>query len=158
VQTEQVRLYFIASGQLTYVTAQLPSPVALPQIVAALQSGPPEGELGTGLRSAVPEEPVVITVTTDGSGVARVDLPADFFQTIPLGDQRLVTGQIVLTLTDTRGIGQVVFNLAVPKPNGEMIPAGQPLSARDFQELLNSSSVTAFTTPATTSPTTVPTP
>lgn len=149
VQSEQVRLYFIASGQLTYVTAQLPSPVALAQIVSALQNGPPEGELGTGLRSAVPGEPTVITVTTDGTGIARVDLPPDFFQGIPLGDQRLVTAQLVLTLTDSRGIGQVVFNQAVPKPSGEVIPAGQPLSFRDFQELL-SSSVSGFSADTTT--------
>lgn len=144
VQSEQVRLYFVTSRQLTSVTAQLPSPVTLPQIVAALQAGPPEGELGTGLRSTVP--PLAeIDIIEDRSGVAQVELPEGFFDTISPGDQRLVIAQLVLTLTDSRGIGQVVFNQAVPKPSGEIIPAGQPLAYRDYLSLLSST-----TTPTTT--------
>lgn len=147
VQSEQVRLYFVASRQLTSVTAQLPSPVTLPQIVAALQEGPPKGELGTGLRSTVP--PLAeIDIIEDRSGVAQVELPEEFFDTISPGDQRLVIAQLVLTLTDSRGIGQVVFNQAVPKPSGEIIPAGQPLAYRDYLSLLSST-----TTPTTTSST-----
>ena len=147
VQSEQVRLYFVASRQLTSVTAQLPSPVTLPQIVAALQAGPPEGELGTGLRSTVP--PLAeIDIIEDRSGVAQVELPEGFFDTISPGDQRLVIAQLVLTLTDSRGIGQVVFNQAVPKPSGEIIAAGQPLAYRDYLSLLSST-----TTPTTTSST-----
>ena len=150
VQSEQVRLYFVASRQLTSVTAQLPSPVTLPQIVAALQAGPPEGELGTGLRSTVP--PLAkIDIIEDRSGVAQVELPEGFFDTISPGDQRLVIAQLVLTLTDSRGIGQVVFNQAVPKPSGEIIPAGQPLAYRDYLSLLSST-----TTPTTTSMVTIP--
>ena len=150
VQSEQVRLYFVASRQLTSVTAQLPSPVTLPQIVAALQAGPPEGELGTGLRSTVP--PLAeIDIIEDRSGVAQVELPEGFFATISPGDQRLVIAQLVLTLTDSRGIGQVVFNQAVPKPSGEIIPAGQPLAYRDYLSLLSST-----TTPTTTSMVTIP--
>lgn len=135
VQTEQVRLYFIASGRLTYVAAALPSPVVLAQLVAALQAGPPAGELGTGLRSAVPAL-LEIDVTTDGSGIAEVKLPDGFFDALTVGDQRLVVAQLVLTLTDSRGIGQVTFDEAVPKPSGELTPAGQPLAYRDFESLL----------------------
>ncbi len=149
VQSEQVRLYFVTSRQLTSVTAQLPSPVTLPQIFAALQAGPPEGELGTGLRSTVP--PLAkIDIVEDRSGVAQVELPEGFFDTISPGDQRLVIAQLVLTLTDSRGIGQVVFNQAVTKPSGEIIPAGQPLAYRDYLSLLSST-----TTPTTTTTTMV---
>ncbi|MFM7251928.1 MAG: GerMN domain-containing protein [Ilumatobacteraceae bacterium] len=135
VQTEQVRLYFIASGRLTYVAAPLPSPVVLAQLVAALQAGPPAGDLGTGLRSAIPAL-LEINVTTDGSGIAEVQLPDGFFDAMTVGDQRLVVAQLVLTLTDSRGIGQVTFDEAVPKPSGELTPAGQPLAFRDFESLL----------------------
>lgn len=140
VQSEQVRLYFIASGELTYVVSQLPTPVTLAQLVAALQAGPPTGDLGTGLRSAVPSL-LEIRVTTDGTGVAEVVLPDAFFDAMTVADQRLVVGQLVLTLTDSRGIGQVTFDREVPKPNGEFTPAGDPLSYRDFQSLLASANV-----------------
>ena len=162
VQTEQVRLYFIASGQLTYVVTPLPAPVALNQVIAALQMGPPRGELGTGLRSAVPPLPAEIRVTSDGSGVLTVTLPPGFFDTVAVGsDQRLVIGQLVLTLTDTRGIGQVVFNQAVPLPSGEVISAGQPLAYRDYQSLAGSNpsgtESVGGTPSATTSSTTIST-
>lgn len=139
VQTEQVRLYFVSGGQLVYVATPLASPVALPQIMAALQAGPPAGDLGVGLRSALPsEEDGQIVVTSNGAGVAIVQLPAKFFDNIAVNDQRLATAQIVLTLTDSRGIGQVQFNQQVPKPSGELTPAGQLLAKRDFQALLDS--------------------
>jgi hypothetical protein len=144
VQTEPVRLYFIASGQLTYVATPLPAPAALGQIVAALQDGPPPGDLGRGLRSAVPAANVAeIKVTSNNSGVALVELPTTFFDNISLSDQRLVTAQLVLTLTDSRGIGQVQFNIAVPKPNSEVAPSGQLLARADFLSLLESSSTPA---------------
>jgi hypothetical protein len=135
VQTEPVRLYFIASGQLVYVTTPVTSPVVLPVIIFALQEGPPAETFG--LRSAVPRD-MAIGVTTDGSGVANVDLPDDFFDVVSRTDQRLVIGQIVLTLTDSRGIGQVVFDQPVTKPLGEIVAAGQPLSYRDYEALAGS--------------------
>jgi spore germination protein GerM len=155
VQTEPVRLYFIASGQLTYVATPLPAPAALGQIVAALQDGPPAGDLGRGLRSAVPPARVAeIKVTSNNSGVALVELPPGFFDTISLSDQRLVTAQLVLTLTDSRGIGQVQFNIAVPKPNGEVAPPGQLLARADFLSLLESSSTPTTSTLTSTTTTT----
>ncbi|MFZ9628693.1 MAG: GerMN domain-containing protein [Ilumatobacteraceae bacterium] len=141
VQTEQVRLYFIASGRLTYVAVQLPTPVVPAQLVAALQAGPPAGDLGTGLRSALPGL-LEINVSTDGSGIAEVTLPDGFFDALTVGDQRLVVAQLVLTLADSRGIGQVTFDEAVPMPSGELTRAGEPLAYRDFESLLVSASGT----------------
>ena len=136
VQTEPVRLYFIASGQLSYVTVPIATPVVPSVIVTALQIGPPAEAFG--LRTALPPE-TAIRVDTDGTGVARVDLPDDFFDQVSITDQRLVIGQIVLTLTDSRGIGQVVFDQPVPKPLGEVVLAGQPLTRLDYEALLGSS-------------------
>jgi hypothetical protein len=134
VQTEAVRLYFITGSQLLYVERALATPAALPQIVAALQEGPPPGDLGAGLRSALPV--ATITVNDTNAGIATVELPETFFDGIPALDQRLVVGQLVLTLTDSRGIGQVQFNLAVPKASGEVVRAGEPLARVDFTPLL----------------------
>ena len=94
------------------------------------------------------------------AGVAVVDLPRRFFDTIAVNDQRLVIAQIVLTLTDSRGIGQVTFNQVVTRPNGESVPSGSPLSKADFVALLDSStgangqSSVASTTVANTTPST----
>lgn len=136
VQTDEVLLYFIASGQLTPFPQNLPAPVATPQLIAALLEGPPEGELGTGLRSALPQG-VFIRVVPDSTGIAQVQLPIGFFETIPVGDQRLVVGQLVVTLlSNLRGVGQVTFNQSVTKPTGELVPPGQPLTYGDYDELL----------------------
>ena len=140
VQTEQVRLYFISSGQLSYVVTALSSPPTLAQIVAALQQGPPEGDAGRGLRSAIPADAMIVVNFTN-TGIAEVQLPAGFFSLITGPDQRFATAQLVLTLTDSRGVGQVVFDIAVPKPSGELAPAGQPLSRADFADLLEAGSV-----------------
>ena len=132
---------------VTTVIGSLPSEYALSQLIALLQKGPPEGEVGVGLRSAIPST-VEITALPDGTGVAQVLLPEGFFDTIPAGDQRLAVAQIVMTLLDnTPGVGQVAFNLQVSGPAGEFIPAGQLLTRADYQTLLAST-----VTPATTSP------
>jgi hypothetical protein len=148
VPTETVRLYFITSGQLNFVPTPLPAGPSLGQIMAALQAGPPNNELGVGLRNAVPDD-VEIGVTDNNAGVAIVVLPEGFFDGMVVADQRLATAQIVLTLTDSRGIGQVQFNQAVQKPSGALTPAGQSLSRNDFIAL-----VEGATPPSTSSSTT----
>jgi hypothetical protein len=155
VQTEPVKLYYIVSGLLNSVPNQLPSQFALTQLVALLQHGPPEGDLGRGLRNALPDaETAEITVTADGAGVAQVVLPDGFFDSIVVGDQRLAVGQVVMTLLDSRGIGQVVFNQQVSGPAGEVIPAGQLITRLDYQSLL-ASATTTLTTVASASTSTV---
>ncbi|HAP78464.1 MAG TPA: hypothetical protein DCR14_20570 [Acidimicrobiaceae bacterium] len=142
VQTEEVLLYFIASGQLTPFPQNLPAPVATPQLLAALLEGPPAGELGTGLRTALPAG-AIIRVVPDSSGIAQVQLPPDFFEAVPVGDQRLVIGQLVVTLlSNLRGVGQVAFNQSVTKPTGELVPPGQPLTYGDYDELLGTRTIT----------------
>ncbi len=133
VQTEPVQLFFVASGQLTYVLQALASPVTLPQMIAALQS-PPEGDLGAGLSTLVPKHAEILVSTANG--IAYVTLPLDFFELVPVPiDQRYVIAQLVLTLTSSRGIGQVVFNLRVPLPLGQERPAGQQLTFSDYASL-----------------------
>lgn len=152
VPTEAVRLYFITGQQLNFVPTPLPADPSLPQIMAALLAGPPKNELGVGLRTGLPED-ALIDASSNNAGVAIVELPEGFFDDIPEGDQRLATAQIVLTLTDSRGIGQVQFNQQVPKPSGALTPAGQPLSRNDFASLLEGATPPTSTTAAPTSTT-----
>lgn len=142
VQTEQVRLYFVASGQLTYVLQPLASPVTFQQIIAALQIGPPTGDVGIGLRTIVPSD-ADIRVDTDGTGVAFVTLPENFFEGLLPSDQRLVIAQLVLTITRTSGIGQVVFNVDVPLTTGQVFPAGQRLTFSDYESYTDPNSPVA---------------
>lgn len=130
VATEPVQLYFIASGQLVPVTVTITAPVLPQVIIDLLQNGPPVE--GFGQRTALPRDALIV-VKTDDTGIARVDLPDDFFELVSVPDQRLVIGQIVLTLTASRGIGQVTFDQDVRKPLSEVVPAGQPLTRRDFE-------------------------
>lgn len=146
---EAVRLYFITGGQLTYVLVPVPSPVALPQVMAKLQEGPPQGDIGTGLRTALPGSDVQIPVSDDGSGIASVDLPAGFFDTIPQTDQRFAIAQLVLTLR-LAGIGQVRFTqlgepVRVPRGTGELAEPGQPLALQDYEVLLKATPPTTST-------------
>lgn len=138
VAAEPVRLYFVANGQLTYVQKSLASPVSFPQIIAALQQDP-AGDVGIGLRTLLPSV-ADIRVDTDGTGVAHVTLPENFFALVPIPNQRLVIAQLVLTLTKTSGIGQVEFNLAVPSDTGQVRPAGQLLTFSDYESMTDSDS------------------
>ncbi len=150
--TELVRVYFVTSGQLNYLSQPLPTPVALPQIISALQVGPPAD---VGFRTIVPSDTDVIRVTSDGTGVATVTLRADFFDLVDVADQRLVIAQLVLTLTKSSGIGQVVFNLAVPLPSGTVRPAGQKLTFADYESMLTDSPISPDPAPPATTSTTL---
>jgi hypothetical protein len=122
------------------------------------------GKLGFELRIAAPRKyqpsPDLIKraggkiiVTDNRAGIALVTLPANFFDKVPVTDQRLATAQIVLTLTDSRGIGQVQFDQAVPKPSGALAPAGKPLTHADYASMLNApSSSTSTSSTSSTGP------
>jgi hypothetical protein len=154
IASDDVTLYFISGGQLKGYPRTLAKPVTTNQVLSALQEGPPPGDLGVGIRSAVPtKESGVIKSTEDDSGVATIELPAGFFEQIPPEDQLLAIGQIVLTvLNEVGGIGQVLFTqggsaLPVPRgPGGGLSDGTEPLSRRDYRELLNAPAPTTTTT------------
>ncbi len=164
IASEDVTLYFISGSQLKGYPRTLAKPVSTNQVLRALQEGPPSGDLGVGIRSAVPtKEKALITSTEDDSGVATIELPPGFFEQIPQEDQLLAIGQIVLTvLDDVGGIGQVLFArngspLQVPRgPSGGLTDGTEPLARRDYKDLLNPPVPTTTTTITTTTvPTTV---
>jgi spore germination protein GerM len=156
IAMEDVTLYFINGGQLKGYPRALAKPPTTNSVLAALQEGPPAGDPGVGIRSAVPtKEKALITATEDNSGVATIDLPPGFFEQTPPEDQLLAIGQLVLTVTEVGGIGQVLFvqsglPLQVPRgPGGGLSNGTDPLARRDYQDLLNSP---ATTTTSTTTP------
>jgi hypothetical protein len=141
IASEPVRLYFITGRQLTSVVQALPAEPALGQVMAALLDGPPSGGLGTGLRTTLPV----------GADIATVDLPEGIFDSLEPSDQRLVFGQIVLTLTDRPGVGPVVFTLdgqkmRVFRGDASLTEQGESVSRDDYLGLLSTAP-----TPTTTS-------
>jgi len=153
IATEEVTLYFIAGSQLKGYPRLLAKPAATNQVLTALQEGPPSGDLGSGIRSAIPSRATTSLDVSpdDGSGVATIDLPSSFFTQVPPEDQLLAIGQIVLTVTEVGGIGQVLFTQAgqpigVPRRGGGFSEPNEPLARRDYEELLNTTVTTTTTT------------
>ncbi len=160
VPTEDVRLYFISGEQLSSTGIPLTRDPTLDQVMVALQQGPSVlGPAASGLRTAVPSTPALV-VRDNGNGTATVDLPADFFTTIPNVDQVRAIGQIVLTLTGQRGIGGVKFTSggepkAVILGNGEQSQRDSVVTRADYRALTGAEPQTTTTstiTPATTAP------
>jgi spore germination protein GerM len=101
----------------------------------------------------------LLGVTDDASGVATIHLPQGFFEQIAPEDQLLAIGQLVLTITEVRGIGQVLFVqdgqlIGVPRRSGGVTDGTEPLARRDYQDLLNPAPIP--TTSTTTIPPVVP--
>jgi spore germination protein GerM len=154
IATETVLLFFVAGTQLVPVTQLLPSPASLAQTMSVLETGPPR-EFGVGLRTAIPEGSQ--SLVNVAGGVVTVDLPTTFFNAMAPQDQRLAIAQIVVTLTNQRGVGQVRFTqndapISVLRGGGDLTQPGQLLVSSDYDQLLSGS-------PATnTLPTVPPTP
>ena len=154
IATEDVHLYFISAGQLISVDVPLVRGPSAGQVIAALLNGPPAGDTGLGLRSAL-SPAAIIRVGDDSTGVATVDLPIGFFDAIPTTDQRFAIGQIVLTVLDRPGFGQVTFSqqgqpVSVPLGSNEPAPPGRNLTRLDYATLLQSASPRPSTTTGTT--------
>jgi spore germination protein GerM len=156
IATEDVTLYFISGGQLKGYPRSLVRPATTNAVLSALQEGKPPGDAGVGIRSAVPtKDQALLGVIDDGSGVATIHLPQGFFEQIPPEDQLLAIGQLVLTITEVRGIGQVLFvqdgaPKGVPRRSGGITDGTEPVARRDYQDLLNPGSTTTTSTPTTT--------
>ena len=125
-------------------------------------SGPPLGEAGIGLRSLLPPD-LVNTVVPSGTGYVTVDLVGEEFQRIDPTDVRSAIGQLVLTLTERPGVGQVRFTLdgepmRVPRIDGLQSEPGETVSRLDYASLLDtveSETTVATELPAETTTTTM---
>jgi spore germination protein GerM len=133
-----INLYFVSDGQLARVRHTVPASTAPARVIDALLAGPTDVERRDSLRSAIPD-PAAIGQVTFSRGDAIVALSKGFSE-IPAGDQLLAVGQLVLTLTDMRGVGRVSFTVdgvptSVPLPSGGSTSV--PVSRDDYVDQLN---------------------
>lgn len=122
VDTEPATLWLIDDDRLVASRHEVAVPASVDTVTAELLAGPDEQEQERGLRSALPD-PAIVVGNGLSRGIATIDLTPSFQEVSP-EDQLLAVGQIVLTLTDLRGVGGVQFTLdgapvAVPTPTGE---------------------------------------
>lgn len=140
ISTEEVLIYFVAGSQLNPVTIPLARPASPSQVLAKLLEGPASlGDIGTGLRSAVPVGAQITVSKVSGIGI--IDLPADVFDAMPTRDQRLLYAQLVLTIGRLGGIGPVQFTLAgeparVVRGDGTITEPGETVTVDDYAILL----------------------
>jgi len=136
---ETVELYFITANRVLATKIQIASPATTSQVLAALIAGPPIGDAGLGLRSALS---TALTATIDVSkGIANIDADAVLLDGLSPIDQRLAIAQLVLTFTSRPGVGQVVLSIegsqiAIPRGRGDLAKPGTPVSFEDYSSLL----------------------
>lgn len=128
-----VTLCFVQEDHLAETPTPIDDPVTLPRVVAALAEPP---ATTAGLRTALGAPPFIVSVHVQ-AGVARVDL-APSVANLGGADQQLAVAQLVCTLTDRPGVGQVSFTLAgapvdVPRGDGSLTP--DPVSRDDYAVL-----------------------
>jgi hypothetical protein len=160
IVTESVQLFFLDGNRLQPVTRDLASEATPSRVIAALEAGPPAGPLGIGLRTVLPEPSeevphLVNSVFASPQGFASVDLAAAAFSLIDPADQRPAIAQIVLTLVNRPGIGQVRFTLdgapmSVPGREGLQTDPGATVTKLDYASLLSDAGSTTTAAATTT--------
>jgi spore germination protein GerM len=128
-----INLWFVRDDQLVRVRHTVPASTSPEMVIDALLAGPADVERRDSLRSAIPDSAAIEGVTFS-RGEAHVGLSEGFAE-IPAADQLLAVSQLVLTLTDMRGVGAVNFNVdgaptSVPLPGGGS--SSEPVSRDDY--------------------------
>lgn len=146
---EGVILYFATENGLVDVFRYLERPVDFDAVVTALVAGPQPGETAAKARSIIGRDDIK-QIDIRG-GVATVAL-VEGFSNLPVQEQRLAVAQLVLTLTDRPGIGQVLFTVAgqpvdVPRADGSL--ARTTVSEDDYKPLLVTTTTTTVPTATT---------
>ncbi len=139
VLSEPVELYYVSANRVVATTLTIVSPATTAQVLAALIAGPPAGDNGLGLRSALPVD--LSAEIKISKGIAQIDTTAQFLSALSPIDQRLAIAQLVMTFTRRPGIGQVIFtvdgeNVAVPRGRGNLATPGSAVSFDDYSSLL----------------------
>jgi spore germination protein GerM len=139
IVNETVDLYFIIANRLVATKIQIASPATTTQVLSALVAGPPSGDAGSGLRSAIAAS---LQAKIDVSkGIVMIDANNFLLAGLSPIDQRLAIAQLVLTFTSRPGIGQAKFSvngvsIAVPRGRGDLSKPGDPVSYDDYISLL----------------------
>jgi hypothetical protein len=139
VEMERIRLYFIQGTQLVYYDAEVPANAELRRRIALLDEVPAE-LADAGVRTALLPD-LVTGIARWGSDGVTVHLDSDRFAEIEDSDQRLMVGQLVLTLNDQPGIDRVDFTrgdepLAVFLRDNTLGRPGEPVREGDYLVLL----------------------
>ena len=139
IANETVDLYFITNGRLVATKIQIVSPATTTQVLSALVSGPPSGDAGLGLRSAIAFS--LQAEISISKGLVLIDANNFLLEGLSPIDQRLAIAQLVLTFTSRPGIGQAIFSvngvsIAVPRGRGDLSKPGEPVSYDDYTSLL----------------------
>lgn len=136
--TEPVNLCMLrADGTLASVPRDLPQDSPLADVVAALGDPPNESEQAIGFTTAIAEDAEVNEVRT-AAGVADVDLGTGVIEGSARAQLEAVA-QIVCTLTQQPGIGQVRFlvaGVAVEVARGDGSTTAEPVSRSDYASLI----------------------
>jgi hypothetical protein len=143
VEMEQIRLYFIQGSELVYFDTEVPQNAELRRRIDLLDEVPAE-LADAGVRTAVLPD-LVRGIARWGSDGVTVHLDSDRFAQIEDSDQRLMVGQLVLTLTGQPGIApgidRVDFTrdgdpLAVFLRDNTLGRPGEPVRRGDYDVLL----------------------
>ena len=129
-------IYLVRGGRLIPTARSLPPPLTLPPLLRSLGRGPTTQEVAAGIRTALPVEDTPRSVRV-ARGTATVDLPTSF-TSLSRGDQVLALAQIVYTVTDQPGIGQLEFTLAgatTDIPRADRSLTSTPVSRDDYLAL-----------------------
>jgi hypothetical protein len=143
VASEPIRLYFIEGSELVAIDVEIPENLSMRRRLALLEDGLPRVYADTGVRTAL--LPGLISgMTMRGSNGVTVDLDAALFAGVDDSDQRLLIGQIVLTLVDQPGIDRVSFSrdgqpLQVPLRDNTLGRPGEAVGRNDYEVLLSGS-------------------
>lgn len=134
-----VRLCFVRNDEavVSVSRARDEIPGTADDLVDVLAAGPTETETQLGLSSALPEPSPAVDVTIQG-GVAVVDLDATFSD-LSADQQLLAVAQMVCTLTDQPGVGQVRFTLEgerIEVPQGDGALTASPVTRDDYADLI----------------------
>jgi spore germination protein GerM len=135
--TTFVSLFFVTGDSFVSEDREVAEEVTVADLVNLLVEGPRrEPAAATRSRSVVQSEDVLSAELE--AGVAVVELAPRFLE-LPVAEQRLLVGQLVLTLTSRPGVGQLRFvsgGKPVDVPRGDGTFGAQELSSDSFREFV----------------------
>lgn len=122
-QSQRINIYLVADDTIAPVERAVTDGSDLQARLAALQAGPTDEELASGLQSAIDRTTGSLTGVRDGA-LVTVRLP-ETFAAIEGPDHVLAIGQVVYTVTELDGVDGVVFELSgerveVPTADGTL--------------------------------------
>jgi hypothetical protein len=139
--TVRAELCFVSGDRLVAIERELRAPLSARRVVDALVDLT-RTRLPAGIRSAISTRDIAAASNAlPARGIARVELTADFAQHAA-AEQVVAVAQVVCTLTNLPGVGQVQFThdgdpADIPRADGSR--TSEPVSRFDYSVLLPTS-------------------